>query len=114
MVAGILALVLIIIGLIWLLLQRSQRPKIPRNHRMVFEYYDLGYADQKAGHSETDWGKILEAKEGSERIEFAREIRAYKLGYDEAQKGESRRTERMIQTSAEYDQLWKELSKYLE
>ena len=114
MVAVILLFVFMIIGLIWLILRGSQHPTIPRNFQTVFEYYDLGYADQKAGHPETDWSKILETKKGTERIKFEREAKAYKLGYDEAQRGEPKRTERTVKTSAEADQLWKEFSEYLE
>lgn len=114
MAAGIALLGLIIFVLIWLLLSLPQRPKVPRNYGMVFQFYDLGYADQKAGNSETDWSEILEAKEENERIKFEREVKAYKLGYDEARQGKPKRTERMARASAEYDQLLKELSEYLE
>lgn len=113
MAVGILILVLIIIGLLWLLLQRSLGPKISRDYKIVFEYYDLGYADQKAGRPESDWSKILESKVGEEKTKFEREIKAYKLGYDEAQRGEPKRTEQTIKTSAEAEQLWEEFSEYV-
>ena len=112
--AGIVFLVIIIVCLLAWLLKGPGNSKIPRNYRMVFEYYDLGYADNKAGQPETDWSRIVEAKEGPERIKFTREIKAYKLGYKEAGGGKPKRTERMAATSAEYEQLLKELSEYLD
>ena len=108
------ALVILVLGLFVVFSPRRRRQQIPEDYRALFEYYDVGYEDQKAGRPKTDWSKILETKDGSERVQLAREIKAYNLGHDEASEDKQKRTQKMRETNEEHEQLWKELTELLD
>jgi len=106
-------LVILALGLLVVFLPKRRRQQIPEDYRALFEYYDLGYDDRKAQRPKTDWSNILATKEGGERDKLAKEIQAYDLGYDEASQEKEKRTQKMRETNAEHEQLWKELTELL-
>ena len=107
-------LVILALGVLVVFSPTRRLQQILVNSRTLFEYYDVGYEDQKAGRPKTDWSKILETKDGSERVKLAREIKAYNLGHDEASEDKQKRTQKMRETNAEHERLWKELTELLD
>ena len=114
MVLIAVALLILVLGLFVFFSPKRRRQQIPVDYRTLFEYYDLGYEDLKAESPKTDWSNILATKDGDEWTKFAKEIKAYNLGYDEASQEKLKRTQKMRETNEEHEQLWKELTELLD
>ena len=99
-------------SVLWVLAKLSRR-QIPEDYESVFAYYDRGYDDKMEGRPRFDWSTIREAKTGDGAGEVVRDVKAYNLGYDDAETGTSRRTGDIKQTGKRNEELWRELKQHL-